>query len=169
MFISSLFTCSLAHDFSIVGYSPEDLTSMDGLIDLFESWMSKHGKSYKSIEEKLHRFEVFKNNLMHIDERNKQVTSYWLGLNEFADLSHEEFKTKYLGLKTDISHRRESSGEFSYRDMDAPKSMDWRKKGAVTPVKNQGSCGMVLTTAISFPQTYTYVHMHMLSTNVKLV
>ncbi|KAK4848501.1 hypothetical protein QYF36_013885 [Acer negundo] len=142
----SLFVCSsLAHDddFSIVGYSPEHLTSMDKLIELFELWMSKHGKTYKCIEEKLHRFEVFRDNLKHIDERNKEVSSYWLGLNEFADLSHEEFKNKYFGLKPEFPRRRQSSsGEFSYRDVEAlPKSVDWRKKGAVTSVKNQGQCG----------------------------
>ncbi|KAL6209097.1 hypothetical protein ACLB2K_020040 [Fragaria x ananassa] len=140
-------TCSLAHEFSIVGYSPEHLSSMDKFIELFESWISKHGKIYHNMEEKLHRFEIFRDNVKHIDERNKKldVDSYWLGLNEFADLSHEEFKSKYLGLKGEAPRRRESSeAEFSYRDFDVealPKSVDWRKKGAVTPVKNQGSCG----------------------------
>lgn len=141
-FFASLFVCSvLAHDFSIVGYSPEHLTSVDKLVELFESWTSRHGKAYNSLEEKLHRFEVFKENLKHIDQRNKEVTSYWLGLNEFADLSHEEFKSKFLGLHPEFP-RKKSSEDFSYRDVvDLPKSIDWRKKGAVTPVKNQGSCG----------------------------
>ncbi|KAG6779894.1 hypothetical protein NC652_012017 [Populus alba x Populus x berolinensis] len=141
-FFASLFVCSvLAHDFSIVGYSPEHLTSVDKLVELFESWISRHGKAYNSLEEKLHRFEVFKENLKHIDQRNKEVTSYWLGLNEFADLSHEEFKSKFLGLHPEFP-RKKSSEDFSYRDVvDLPKSIDWRKKGAVTPVKNQGSCG----------------------------
>ena len=143
-FSVSLFACfALAHDFSIVGYSPEHLTCLDKILELFESWMSKHGKTYRSIEEKLHRFEIFKDNLKHIDERNKEISSYWLGLNEFADMSHEEFKNKYLGLKPALPRRGGSSRDFSYRDVvDLPKSVDWRKNGAVTPVKNQGSCGM---------------------------
>uniref|UniRef100_A0A2N9EW73 Cysteine protease n=1 Tax=Fagus sylvatica TaxID=28930 RepID=A0A2N9EW73_FAGSY len=138
-----LAACSaLAHDFSIVGYSPNDLTSMDKLIELFESWMSKHSKTYESFEEKLHRFEIFKDNLKHIDETNKKVSNYWLGLNEFADLSHEEFKNMYMGLNDALPKKSQSSEEFTYRDvMDLPKSVDWRKKGAVTKVKNQGSCG----------------------------
>ena len=115
---------------------------MDKLIELFESWMSKHGKIYETIEEKLLRFEIFKDNLKHIDERNKVISNYWLGLNEFADLTHQEFNKKYFGLKVDSSRRRESpEEEFTYRDVDLPKSVDWRKKGAVTQVKNQGSCG----------------------------
>lgn len=132
-----------ARDFSIVGYAPDDLTCIDKLINLFESWVDKHSKKYKSIEEKLHRFELFKDNLKHIDERNKAVSNYWLALNEFADLSHDEFKNMYLGLKSErIPKRNESLETFKYRDFqDLPKSVDWRKKGAVTRVKNQGSCG----------------------------
>ncbi|WRX13877.1 Peptidase C1A, partial [Theobroma cacao] len=100
-FIASFFIFSaLAHDFSILGYSPEHLTSTDKLIELFESWISKHGKIYESIEEKLLRFEVFKDNLKHIDKRNKEISSYWLGLNEFADLSHEEFKNNCWAFST---------------------------------------------------------------------
>lgn len=137
-------TTAYAHNFSIVGYTPGDLTCIDKLINLFESWIDKHGKMYKSLEEKLHRFEIFKDNLKHIDERNKVVTNYWLGLNEFSDLSHDEFKKMYLGLKLDqIPRRNESPENFKYRDVeDLPKSVDWRKKGAVARIKNQGSCGM---------------------------
>ncbi|KAM7513964.1 hypothetical protein LguiA_003547 [Lonicera macranthoides] len=144
-FLMVLLACSaLARDFSIVGYSPDDLTSSGKLIDLFEQWMSKHSKNYENLEEKLERFEVFIDNLKHIDERNKMISNYWLGLNEFADLRHEEFKNMYLGLKGELPKRQEESSaqEFTYRDVvDLPKSVDWRKKGAVTPVKNQGQCG----------------------------
>lgn len=133
---------AFAHDFSIIGYSPDDLSSEESLHGLFASWMSKHQKIYNSIEERLLRFEAFKDNLKHIDERNKQVSSYWLGLNEFADLSHQEFKNKYLGLKVAQRRMSESSEDFTYADVTSlPKSVDWRKKGAVTPVKNQGACG----------------------------
>ncbi|VAH00565.1 unnamed protein product [Triticum turgidum subsp. durum] len=130
-------------DFSIVGYSEEDLSSHDRLIELFEKWLAKHQKAYASFEEKLHRFEVFKDNLKLIDEINREVTSYWLGLNEFADLTHDEFKAAYLGFSP-ATARRSSSRSFRYEDVsahDLPKDVDWRKKGAVTDVKNQGQCG----------------------------
>uniref|UniRef100_A0A0A9AQG0 Uncharacterized protein n=1 Tax=Arundo donax TaxID=35708 RepID=A0A0A9AQG0_ARUDO len=128
-------------DFSIVGYAEEDLGSHDRLIKLFEEWVAKYRKAYSSFEEKLRRFEVFKDNLKHIDEINKKVSSYWLGLNEFADLTHDEFKAAYLGLRPS---RDGSSGSFRYGGVsadDVPKAVDWRDKGAVTEGKNQGQCG----------------------------
>ncbi|KAG6402384.1 hypothetical protein SASPL_134577 [Salvia splendens] len=132
-------TAAYARELSIVGYEPEDLTCIDKLINLFESWVDKHGKMYKTLEEKLHRFEIFKDNLKHIDERNKVVSNYWLGLNEFSDLSHDEFKKMFLGLKSDQIPKRGEN--FKYRDfVDVPKFVDWRKKGAVTRIKNQGQC-----------------------------
>jgi xylem cysteine proteinase len=131
--------------YSIVGYSPEDLGSHDRLIKLFEEWVAKYRKAYASFEEKLKRFEVFKENVKHIDEINREVSSYWLGLNEFADLTHDEFKAAYLGLSHQRPSRTSSSGSgFRYGGVsrgDVPKEVDWRKKGAVTDVKNQGQCG----------------------------
>ncbi|KAJ4717328.1 Cysteine proteinase [Melia azedarach] len=116
---------------------------MEKLLELFESWSSKHGKNYKSIEEKLHRFEIFVENVKYIDERNKEVSSYWLGLNKFSDLTHEEFKNEYLGLQVpEFSSRSNAYGEFRYKNVkNLPKAVDWRKKGAVTRVKYQGKCG----------------------------
>ncbi|TKW24727.1 hypothetical protein SEVIR_3G068700v4 [Setaria viridis] len=132
--------------YSIVGYSPEDLGSHDRLIKLFEEWVAKYRKAYASFEEKLKRFEVFKENLKHIDEINREVSSYWLGLNEFADLTHDEFKAAYLGLSHQRPSRTSNSGGGGFRyggvsRGDVPKEVDWRKKGAVTEVKNQGQCG----------------------------
>ncbi|KAG7011823.1 Cysteine protease XCP1, partial [Cucurbita argyrosperma subsp. argyrosperma] len=91
--------------------------------------MSRHSKTYQSIEEKLHRFGTFVDNLKHIEETNKK------------DLSHEEYKSKYFGPNVEFPRKRSTHG-FSYRDVeDLLESVDWRSREAVTPVKNQGSCG----------------------------
>lgn len=145
-FLLCLLRCSaMPRDFSILGYSEDDLTSHDSLIDIFESWMDKHGRIYDSLKEKLRRFEIFKDNLKHIDEVNKMGRSYWLGLNDFADLTHEEFKDSFFGLKPDFTGWRSEQKGFMYENAGSlPKSVDWRKKGAVTYVKNQGQCGKKL-------------------------
>ncbi|KAG8059645.1 hypothetical protein GUJ93_ZPchr0002g24964 [Zizania palustris] len=138
--------CRAGHqDPSVVGYSQEDLALPNSLFDLFTSWSVKHRKTYASPKVKVKRYEIFKQNLRHIVETNRRNGSYWLGLNQFADVAHEEFKASYLGLKPGLARRDaqpHSSTTFRYENaMNLPWAVDWRKKGAVTPVKNQGECG----------------------------
>uniref|UniRef100_A0A0C9RW92 TSA: Wollemia nobilis Ref_Wollemi_Transcript_9441_2227 transcribed RNA sequence n=1 Tax=Wollemia nobilis TaxID=56998 RepID=A0A0C9RW92_9CONI len=127
-----------AADFSIVNYSDERL------MGVYEVWLAQHGKAYNGLEEKQQRFEVFKDNWAFINQHNMGKNSYKLGLNKFADLSHEEFKGKYLGVRPNATKRlsRSPSPRYLYKNgEELPKSVDWREKGAVTGVKDQGSCG----------------------------
>jgi len=64
-------------------------------------------------------------------------------VNAFADITTEEFKNTYLSKYPAV---RDPSApvapEVSAQALKAvPPSFDWREKGAVTPVKNQGQCG----------------------------
>eukprot|EP01018_Ginkgo_biloba_P008819 Gb_16999 [translate_table: standard] len=133
-------------DFSIIGYDPKDLQSHEKIFELYEQWLAKHYKAYNGLNEKQERFEIFKDNLGYINEQNEKNQSYWLGLNKFADLTHDEYKRTYLGIKFDSSRRlrlRSSpSLRYQYKEGEKlPESVDWRKKGAVTDVKDQGTCG----------------------------
>ncbi|GLJ39501.1 hypothetical protein SUGI_0807130 [Cryptomeria japonica] len=125
------------------GWSSRDSINEDRKIELYESWLVKYNKAYSTLEEKQQRFEIFKDNLRFIDEVNQQNLSYWLGLNEFTTMSHDEFKSTFLGTRPDMSNRIRGHDEpFRYEHVgDLPESVDWRKQGAVTGVKNQGSCG----------------------------
>ncbi|XP_051149901.1 zingipain-2 [Andrographis paniculata] len=116
--------------------------------DLFDSWCREHGKSYSSEEERERRLRIFEENYNIVTAHNgKGDSTFTLGLNVFADLPNHEFRAKYLGLSvpaTDsvIRLRSESDEDLSVvKDSDIPSSLDWRSKGAVTEVKDQGSCG----------------------------
>lgn len=125
----------------------KDLESEESLWDLYERWRSHHTVS-RSLSEKNKRFNVFKANVMHIYETNKMDKPYKLKLNRFADMTNHEFKNMYASSK--INHYRmfrgtprgAGKGNFMYEKVDrVPPSVDWRMKGAVTPVKDQGQCG----------------------------
>ncbi|KAL2494908.1 Senescence-specific cysteine protease SAG12 [Forsythia ovata] len=107
-----------------------------------EQWMAQHRRIYKSNEEKEKRFKVFKDNVEYIERFNRAANNtYELGINEFADLTNEEFLAKYTGHSMP-SFQTSSTTSFMYEKVKAvPASLDWRKRGAVTPVKNQEQCG----------------------------
>lgn len=113
---------------------------------MFEAWIVSHEKAYNALGEKERRFEIFKDNLRFIDERNSMNFTYKLGLTSFADLTNEEYQSMYLS-RVDESWESlrgsKSSDRYAYRAGESlPESVDWRDNGAVLPlVKNQGKCG----------------------------
>ena len=101
-------------------------------------WMVRHGRVYKDAAEKAHRFEIFKTNMELIESFNAGDHKFRLGANQFADLTNDEFRARN-GFKPSASR---SVTSFRYENVTAPPaSTDWRTKGAVTPVKDQGQCG----------------------------
>jgi len=63
-----------------------------------------------------------------------------MGINQFADLTPEEFK-KQLGMRKIGSY---GCKPFSSTKAQ-PESIDWRQQGVVTSVKDQGQCGSCWT------------------------
>ncbi|RZC66932.1 hypothetical protein C5167_010621 [Papaver somniferum] len=141
---------STALDMSIISYNEKhgvvssDERTEKELLDLYESWLVQHVKNYNALGEKERRFEIFKDNLKFIDQHNSENHSYQVGLNSFADLSNDEYKQMYLGTKIDQEKRlgNPKSDRYAVKLGDKlPEHVDWREKGAVVDVKNQGSCG----------------------------
>ncbi|XP_058181488.1 senescence-specific cysteine protease SAG39-like [Rhododendron vialii] len=105
-----------------------------------KQWMARYGRVYKDSAEEEQRLKIFKDNVEYIESSNKAENKpYKLGVNQFADLTNEEFK---LRNKFKSHNSSTATSPFKYANVtDLPSSVDWRKKGAVTPVKDQGQCG----------------------------
>ncbi|KAL2328038.1 hypothetical protein Fmac_021465 [Flemingia macrophylla] len=120
---------------------PEACTS-----ERHEKWMAQYGKVYKDAAEKEKRFQIFINNVQFIESFNAAGDkTFNLSVNRFADLHNEEF-TALLTNGQKKPHGVETVTETSFRYdsvsvTDIPATMDWRKRGAVTPIKDQGGCG----------------------------
>lgn len=92
----------------------------------------------------VHRLAVWKSNLAMIDEHNQNAGrhGYTLGMNQFGDLTDAEFNSIHNGYSMKQIRGKGQSLFVPTPDF-APsnESVDWRKQGVVTPIKNQGDCG----------------------------
>jgi len=108
----------------------------------FEEYKIAYGKVYESDVEHDQRFQVFKSNLNFINNFPFEERGFTVGINEFADLTNTEFRARMNGLRINITKKPEHS--FLPRlklKPTVPATWDWRAKGVVTKVKNQGQCG----------------------------
>jgi cathepsin L len=109
--------------------------------DQFVQFMAIFNKKYESTGELFKRFNIFKDNLEFIQEENAKNNTYTLGVNEFTDLAHEEFVNTYVGKLNNDKPEIPPVEAIEELAGPTPNDIDWRQRGAVNPVRNQGQCG----------------------------
>ncbi|PWA55285.1 papain family cysteine protease [Artemisia annua] len=109
----------------------------------FTLFKTKFKRTYATQEEHDYRFTVFKANLRRAKRHQILDPTAQHGVTKFSDLTPAEFRRRYLGLSGGGKIKLPSDANKApiLPTSDLPEEFDWREKGAVTPVKNQGSCG----------------------------
>nr|XP_022320063.1 cathepsin L1-like [Crassostrea virginica] len=120
---------------------------IDGLSEIFldkkwEEFKQAYHKVYTPREE-ITRKSVWLENLDVIAKHNIEADMghrcYRLGMNEYGDLTTEEATAMLNGVRG--SDFVNGSTFIPPNNLKLPKTVDWRKEGYVTPIKNQGRCG----------------------------
>ncbi|XP_058427977.1 cathepsin K isoform X3 [Marmota monax] len=112
----------------------------------WELWKKTYRKQYNGKVDEISRRLIWEKNLKYISIHNLEaslgVHTYELAMNHLGDMTSEEVVQKMTGLKVPPFHSQ-SNDTLYIPDWEgrAPDSIDYRKKGYVTPVKNQGQCG----------------------------
>lgn len=137
----SLATPPFIHGFG----QPEDVPSVDSSLDA--DWIEfkrSFNKTYIGVPEEYYRRYIWEDNLAVINKHNEEAAkghhSYWMGINQFADMTDEEFtRTMLSSLRPSMDVYEEATDNDTWVTL--PTSVDWRQKGLVTGVKDQGACG----------------------------
>eukprot|EP01118_Nematostelium_gracile_P017738 TRINITY_DN7679_c0_g1_i1.p1 TRINITY_DN7679_c0_g1~~TRINITY_DN7679_c0_g1_i1.p1 ORF type:complete len:326 (-),score=72.47 TRINITY_DN7679_c0_g1_i1:26-1003(-) len=109
--------------------------------DAFTSWMKDHSRTYASLEEFDHRFEIFQKNVDFINRQNAKNLGYTLSVNGFADLSNEEFnRQQSLSKRAVIQQDQVAVHPTPSKVKGVPSSLDWRSSGVISPVQTDGEC-----------------------------
>lgn len=109
----------------------------------WEQYKLEFGKVYND-EEDTTRYETWKKNMADIEFHNSNYADdhgYTQGMNQFTDMTEDEFQANYIGCYKADDEEKEDVTMHVADDTPVPNSVDWRSRGYVGPVKNQGRCG----------------------------
>jgi len=113
--------------------------------DEWEAYKWHHSKAYENEIEERFRMKIYLENRQRIAKHNKDPEhGFKLKMNKYGDLLPHEFKSIMNGYRMDLKRNLTSEERvvfLSPENFEAPKEVDWRKQGYVTPVKDQGQCG----------------------------
>jgi len=105
----------------------------------FMQFVTEHGRSFATKAEYEFRSNIFRQRLAQHDAHNAKGLSWTLGVNHLTDRTDEEINV-LMGYKEMPTQPHYNEMPFNASDINAD-GIDWRTKGAVTPVKDQGHCG----------------------------
>ncbi|XP_052808974.1 procathepsin L-like [Mya arenaria] len=128
-----------------VGFAEINQELSEPIDSLFENFKHAHGKQYANASEESQRRAIFVDNVEYINAHNNLYlsgkTSYYMGVNQFSDMTYNEWRSLFTTQSIDDVTTRNDSIFLTPDNFEAPSSVNWAQRGYVTPVKNQQRCG----------------------------
>ncbi|XP_015190417.1 PREDICTED: cathepsin L [Polistes dominula] len=132
-------------------FAVQAISFFDLILEEWTTFKLEHKKNYETTSEEKVRMKIFMDNKHKIALHNRKFelgeVSYKLKINKFGDMLHYEYVQLLNGFNKSIDHQlREQRKPLSATyiepaHVELPHFVDWREKGAVTPVKDQKACG----------------------------
>jgi len=145
------------------------------VLNEFSNFKLKYNKKYLNSSEEEMRFQIFTKNLQFIQNWNSnEKDKHVVAMNKFGDLTAIEFSKKYFSLNPEkLKKNQQQNFDVISNLQDIPTSVDWRTKGKVRPVRDQGEngcsfwaylCACVLSSICSIGNNLNYLPSYSTST-----
>jgi len=142
---------------------PDSLGSDPTMFLQFQNFIKAYNKTYTSNTEYSYRLQTFQNNYQQLQGILNAVNlTNSVGVTMHFDLTPQEFSRTFLNLNIDINDliraqtpsgslkealdtqqalRASQNCSETLMSTSMPTSIDWRTRGAIGPIRNQGNCG----------------------------
>ena len=117
----------------------DNQTATTAVEQSFVQHIADHGLSYGTVEEYNFRLGLFNAIDAEINEINADPENTFVVGHNFLSTMTKDEKKRLLGYRGPQNVSEENIVVLSEEGL--ADSVDWRTKGAVNPVKNQGQCG----------------------------
>lgn len=120
-------------------------SAQSSLLSRFQEWASNHSIDISDTLRQTHIYSNWLSNDKYISEINSMNLTYSLDHNAYSGYSSEEF-SDMMGFNSENSFKVKSQNLRGLiqdsSDLESlPSSIDWRTKGVVNSVQDQGQCG----------------------------
>lgn len=134
-FIYIFATVALISTAMMLFHHKNNTQKLEGISSEWNNFKILYSKNYESQEVEIYRYAIFIQNYVMIKTHDPR-TGYTMAINQFADLTNEEFRSTYLGYKS-VPREKNYQG-LEKLSANPPSSVNWVTAGDVSAVKNQG-------------------------------